>query len=156
MISDPAPLQTKTPLAAKRKRQQGFSVLEALAAIALIAAAFLPLLALQGQLARTVIATERAETRLAHKQSALNYLRVLNPTLQPQGTEVFGDAQLSWTARPISDEKPALGNGGEPGRFNIRLYEIDARITYADGRETTFSIRSMGWIPTAPVSIDAQ
>ncbi len=132
--------------------QAGFSLLEALVAVALIAAAFLPLLALQGQLARTVIAVERAETNVKDMTSALSYLRVMNPMKTPEGSEKIGDATLSWTARPVSDERPALDQGGAPGRFMLQLYDIEAEIIYEDGRRTAFTVRALGWRPTTPVS----
>ena len=132
--------------------QAGFSLLEALIAVALIAAALLPLLALQGQLTRTVLAVERAGTTAKDMTSALSFLRTLNPMRDPEGTEQLGDAILSWTARPASDERPALDQGGAPGRFMLQLYDIEATITYDDGRSVAFSVRALGWRPTEPIS----
>ncbi len=132
--------------------QAGFSLLEALVAVAIIAAALLPLLALQGQLTRTVLAVERAGAGAEDMTSALSYLRTLNPTMKPEGTEQLGGAVLSWTAQPVSEERPALDQGGGPGRFMMQLYDIDAAIAYDDGRRVEFSVRALGWRPTAPVS----
>ena len=132
--------------------QKGFSVLEALAAVALIALAFLPLLALQGQLTRTVIAVERAEAGVKNMKSALSYLRVINPAMKSEGEERIGDARLIWSARPASAERPALDQGGAPGRFVIQLYDIDAVLAYEDGRRAEFTVRAVGWRPTAPIS----
>ncbi len=131
--------------------QTGFSLLESLVAVTLIAAAFLPLLALQGQLTRTVVAIERAETNVKDMASALSYLRAMNPMKTPQGAEKIGDATLTWTARPVSDERPALDQGGAPGRFMLQLYDIDGALIYEDGRRADFTLRAMGWRPTAPI-----
>ena len=132
--------------------QAGFSLLEALIAVALIAAALLPLLALQGQLTRTVLAVERAGTSAKDMTSALSFLRTVNPMRDPKGTEQLGDAVLSWAARPVSDERPALDQGGTPGRFILQLYEIDATIAYDDGRRAEVTVRAVGWRPTDPFS----
>jgi len=132
--------------------QTGFSLLEALVAVALISAAFLPLLALQGQLSRTVVAMERAEDRVKNMTSALSYLRVVNPSLQNDGQQRIGDAQLTWAAQPISEERAVLDVSGSPGRFVARLYDIHATLAYEDGRQAAFTVRAMGWRPTAPVS----
>ncbi len=130
--------------------QSGFSLLESLVAVALIAAAFLPLLALQGQLTRTVVAIERAETNVKDMTSALSYFRVMNPAKTGEGSEKIGAATLSWTARPVSEERPALDQGGAPGRFLLQLYDIDAVLVYEDGRRAEFTVRALGWRPTAP------
>ena len=148
MSASPHPAKT----AQRKKAQAGFSVLEALAAVALIAAAFLPLLALQGQLTRTVVAIERAEASVSNMESALSYLRVVNPSLVDQGEAQVGDALLRWRARPISAEKTVLDQGGAPGRFAMRLYEIEATFLYSDGREADFTLTAIGWRPTAPFS----
>lgn len=136
--------------------QAGFSLLESLIAIALIAAALLPLLALQGQLTRTVLAVERAGTGAKDMTSALSFLRTLNPTRQPEGSEQLGDAVLSWTARPASEERPVLDQGGGSGRFMMQLYDVDASIAYDDGRRVDFTVRALGWRPTTPVSASIQ
>lgn len=135
-----------------RAAQSGFSLLESLVAVALIAAAFLPLLTLQGQLTRTVVALERAEANVKDMSSALSYLRVMNPSKTTEGTQPLGDATLSWRARPVSEERPALGQGGAPGRFMLQLFDIDAVIAYEDGRQAEFTVRALGWRATRPVS----
>lgn len=144
--------QPKRKASRTKKTQSGFSLLESLVAVALIAAAFLPLLTLQGQLTRTVVAIERAETNVKDMSSALSFLRVMNPSRTTEGTERLGDATLSWRARPVSDERPALDRGGAPGRFLLQLYDVDAVIAYEDGRRAEFTIRALGWRPKAPFS----
>ncbi|MEO0674994.1 MAG: hypothetical protein AAFY32_08320, partial [Pseudomonadota bacterium] len=74
--------------------QAGFSVLEAIVAVALIAAAFLPLLALQTQLTRTAIAIERAEANLLARNNALALLQAINPGMRPAGSEEMGAVRL--------------------------------------------------------------
>jgi len=147
------------PIRKQKKRRQpqaGFSLLESLVAVALIAAAMLPLLALQGQLTRTVVAIERAETNVKDMTSALSYLRSINVMMKPEGEEPIGAATLSWTTRPASAERIALDVGGGPGRFALQLYDVDAVITYPDGGQGAFTVRAMGWRPTAPFSVSIE
>lgn len=145
----PAPSERGAPAPAG---QTGFSVLEAIAAIALLAIAMMPLLALQGQLARSALAIERAELAARHERNALAFLEAVNPTLAPQGEEDLGEARLVWRSRPVSAEKPALNASNETGRFLMRLYDVEARIIDASGRERVFVIRRVGWRPVAPYS----
>ena len=125
-----------------RGNQNGFSVLEALVATALIAGAFLPLLILQGQLTRTAIAVEENEKRLRHEANALAYLEVLNPSLRPTGQEPLGEgAILVWEAELVEPMSPARDVSGAPGRFNIGLYNMNAQIRFADGRVLPVPVR---------------
>ncbi|MEM1193407.1 MAG: hypothetical protein AAGH42_08460 [Pseudomonadota bacterium] len=130
--------------------QAGFSVLEAIVAVALIAAAFLPLLALQTQLTRTAIAIERAEANLLARNNALALLQAINPGMRPAGSEEMGAVRLDWTAQALSPVQPARGPAGSPGRFNVALYEIKATLTFDNGREDIFTVRQVGWRATRP------
>ena len=137
--------------AARTTDQQGFSILEALVAIALIAGAFLPLLVLQGQLTRSAIAVERAEQSLQARNNAIAYLRTLNPTLRPVGEEDLGVATMAWTSTLIQPARTARSMTGETGRFDVSLYEVNVQLTFATGRVDSFSVRQVGWIATRPV-----
>ena len=139
-----------------RQEQQGFSLLETLVALALLSAALLPLLAFQGQLTRTVLAIERSEDTVKNMTSTLSYLRVINPSLVNEGQQQIGSAVITWTARPVSQERAVLDASGAPGRFVARLYDIDATLTYTDGRQTDFTIRKIGWRPVSPFSTTLQ
>lgn len=135
----------------ERAGQKGFSIMEALVAMALIAGAFLPLLVLQSQLIRTALAVERAEENLRVEANALALLKTVNPSLRPTGQEPLGnDVVLRWASQPLSTPTPARGNSGESGRFDIVLYDLSAEITLANGRTTGFTIRQVGWIATRP------
>ncbi len=136
----------------RRHPQAGFSVLEALVAVALIAVAFLPLLVLQGQLTRTAIGAERAEIALRAKQNALEYLKALNPSLRPEGSEPLGDTIMEWYAESISDTRPAVSMFGEKGRFDVTLYKVYVRLNYPDGRAEIFEVRRTGWIATRAIT----
>jgi len=137
-----------------RSRQQGFSIMEALVAIALIAGAFLPLLVLQGQLTRTSLAIERAEDVLRIEANALDYLRALNPGLRPTGQEdLGGGVRLTWQAQALTQPKPAISHSAEMGRFDVALYDLTAIMNWPDGRESRFTIRSLGWVAKQPTTL---
>lgn len=127
-------------------------MLEALAAITLIAVAFLPLLALQSQLARTALAVERAERVVTARKSALALLRVINPAVRTEGGDRAGEATLTWTAQPIGEVKPIIDENGAPSRFIAQLYRIEARLVFEDGQESVFTVDQIGWAAIRPAS----
>ncbi len=116
--SEPAPAVGPIgPPNAERGGSDGFSVLEALVAMAILAAAMLPLLALQGQFIRSVESFERADTRIAARQNAVAYLKTLNFTQVETGRVVQGDVVLRWTAEPALPTRRTRWPGGEVGRY---------------------------------------
>jgi len=125
--------------------QQGFSTLEAIVAVALIAVTFLPLLALQSQLIQTSISITRAEDTVVAMKSAAALLRVSNPMLRPEGTARVGNADMVWRAEALTPETPVLDVGGGQSRFVARMYRVKARLVFENGSEKEFEIDLMGW-----------
>ncbi len=126
----------------------GFSVLEAIIAIAILAIAFLPLLALQEQMARNTLSMERNQKVMAVKRSALAYVRAINPMRDPRGETNLGAAIMRWDAIPVSEERPVVKPGGVKGRFVVRLYDVEVTLEFEDLRAQTFSVQIMGWRAT--------
>ncbi|MEQ1619008.1 MAG: prepilin-type N-terminal cleavage/methylation domain-containing protein [Terricaulis sp.] len=126
----------------KREQQSGFSVIEALVAVAIIAVAILPLASLQGQVSRTAGRQQQAQLSLAAERSAMAALRDLNVMETPDGAlELGGDRVLRWQAHPISSA--AATNSGE---FSVALYAVQAQVADHRGREIAkFSVDQVGW-----------
>ena len=153
MGADGTALQRRRSAAAGvRGGQAGFSVLEAIVAVALVAAAFLPLLLLQGRVAETAIAIERTEARVRSMDAALAYLATVNPSMRPTGEEPIGDATLSWTATPIQPAAPVRGLTGEASRYDATLFRVRASLGQPDGRRHDFEIDLLGWVARTPHS----
>ena len=120
-------------------------MLEAIIAIAILAIAFLPLLALQEQMTRTTISLERNAQFMEAKRSALAYVRSLNPMRDPRGDLDLGSAIMHWTSTPISQERPVRGKAGEEGRFIVALYNVEVTLTFDTQRTQVFSVHATGW-----------
>jgi len=135
--------------------ESGFSVLEALVAMAVLAAALIPLLALQGQFLRTTESLERVERRLAVQDLALAHVKTLNLDEYPDGQISTPYGALTWTSRPAAGPAPARGTGGFPARYTATLYAVD--VTLSPGPEQSqkpierFTLQALGWSPTASV-----
>ncbi len=138
----------------KTHKSAGFSVVEVLVAVAIFAAAFMPLLALQSQLTQTAIATERLSESLGYRDAALAYLSTINPMRADQGDLDLGAAQLQWKASPVSDVRPIYLNGGDASDFSAQLFRVEATIILESGREDTFSVQKMGWTGGAIDSVN--
>ena len=122
---------------------RGFSVIEALAAIALLSIAMLPLFELQRTLSQSAIRLEQATADLDAQQSALSLISALNPMEMPEGEENLGAWTVSWTSELITGEAPADGYAGS-SNFAVNLYDVTVQVRRAD-RTREFTVRKLGW-----------
>jgi general secretion pathway protein I len=136
----------------KPSKDAGFSVLEALIAMAVLAAALLPILELQGQMARTALSIERADANIAAQQNALGFLKTVNFQQHKTGELDIGNAVLRWSANPVHAEALTRHVNGDGGRYVMSLYTVDARLAFNDGHEYQFTVEGLGWEPQWPIS----
>ena len=127
--------------------EMGFSVLEALVAMAVLAAAMLPILALQSQFVRSVAVMERTETRLSADAAIRAHIRSVNLTERPRGDLVMPGATRRWSAEPAHNPRLTRGKGGERARFEVTLYDVSVRVDYVAGHQEYLVMSALGWKP---------
>lgn len=125
------------------KARAGFSVVEVLAAIALIAVAMIPLYQLQRALADAAFRLEQSAAALEAKENALAWLETVNPQLQPDGEIMIGGWLVRWQARPVATVPIARGYLGE-SIHSVGLYDVEVRME-RNGRSDSFTVRKIGW-----------
>jgi general secretion pathway protein I len=125
-----------------RGAQAGFSVIEALVAVAIIAIALLPLAALQGQVSRAAAQQQTLQLRLAAERNALAVLKEVNPMREGEGVRDLGGGRtLRWTAVPISETAPNRAGG-----FEVALYRLEVQIADANGAAVSMlTLDQVGW-----------
>lgn len=132
--------------------EAGFSALEALVAVAIVAIALLPLVAIQGDTARQAAAIVRTEGRLAYREAALERVSVLNPMVQPEGAEPLGEAQLVWTAIPVTEVRVLGMTPGISSRFEAAVFSVEMRIELPSGDQDSFSVHRLGTRAVRPMA----
>lgn len=133
----------------RRRAQSGFSVIEALVAVAIVAIALLPLAQLQGQASRTAAQQQMLQQRLSAERSALALMRDLNVMDMATGVRSLGGGiTMAWSARPISETANTTRGG-----FAVRLYSVRVTLRDAAGKTLSeFDIEQVGWRPLASAS----
>lgn len=126
----------------------GFSVLEALVAIAILAAALLPLLELQSQFARTAAAIERTEQRITLEEMALAHISALNIDQTREGSIMTPQGQIIWASKPAVESRFARGNAGSRARYLMTLYDIEVILRLKSGAQEQMTLQALGWRPT--------
>ena len=128
-------------------RERGFSVLEAMIAMAILAAAMLPLLSLQGQFIKSVESFERVNIRIEMRENAMAILRTKNFTYFPKGQADIGDVHMQWEASRVEAARRTKYAEDNEARFQVSLYDVHVRIVQKDGSEEKFIVRGLGWHP---------
>jgi prepilin-type N-terminal cleavage/methylation domain-containing protein len=121
----------------------GFTLIEMLVTIAVIAVGLVPIVEMQGRIARFHAKQIEMAERLTAERTALALLRDMNPTINPKGTATIGVASsMTWQATPISAPIRSLRFLGGQGQFYIVLYRLDVSI---DHPKHQFSVERIGW-----------
>ena len=129
---------TKTP-------QAGFSLLEAIVAMVIMATG---LLALYAWLSTNTFALTRVQAQasaLRDKRAALALIETVNPLLEPSGSRQLEDMQISWTATPIVQRQSGRTRAGMPGLFEVALFSLDVQVRRNRLAVEHFSVRRAGW-----------
>lgn len=125
-------------------RESGFSTLEVIAAVAIIAIALIPIATLQTQIARSQVRLAEAHAESTDVHNAMALLRDVNPMLTPEGQRRLDDnTTLTWTSAPVSSLRQSVN----PAGFELQLYRVTGAIRDGDTSVTTVQIDLIGWRP---------
>jgi general secretion pathway protein I len=135
----------------KRYRDnRGFTLLEAMTAMALVATTGMALFAwintsLEGM--TRIAAHEKQQHALA---TAMEYIQCINPMDQPEGTTVLGSWTIAWQATLVEPVKRGAGYPGGTSPFRLGLYVMQVSI-FKDQTVTNtdpvaqFALRQVGF-----------
>lgn len=136
--------------------QQGFSLLEAIVALTIMATC---LLALYGWLFTITFSINRVRDNalaLQDARAAMALIETINPMAQPDGTREIATLQVHWKARPLTDRRVGMSRAGTPTQFDFRLYEVNVEVSRNNSLITDFDVRRTGWEIARPILPDDQ
>lgn len=133
-----------------RCHSAGFTVLEVLVAVTILAVGMIPLLALQQRSIGAVAAVERAQARARMDQTVLAYIEGVNMARRPGGEARIDGATVRWQARPVSDARAVTTLTGAAGRFRLTLFRVEVTVSPADSGSRRWTVDQLGWQPTNP------
>ena len=124
---------------------RGFSLLEAIVALALIGLAGSALFA---WLDSTLISASRV--REVNSEAllvlvALPLVEQVNPMQSPEGKFEAAALTVRWKSRPLGDLRDSAPPGENEGLFRMGLYELDVVATGPHDGEAHFVLRRVGW-----------
>jgi len=143
-------------MSARAEAEAGFTLLEAIVALALVAAAVLPLYAFFSRSLDGLYRTAEANRESQASLTAIAFLSGLNPMERPTGEDVLGPMRLRWRSREVVPTTDAIGYPRGLGLYQVALYEVTGEILEAGRVRSTVAIRLVGYrrmremLPFAP------
>jgi general secretion pathway protein I len=118
--------------------QLGFTLLEAIVALVLIASTGMALLNWINTNLTTLQHVQAAQQRNDATRNAVAFIETVNPIEQPHGEELVGMYKLTWKAREIE----LLGN---TIMYQVGLYDMDVIVSLDDILVAKFTVRQIGF-----------
>jgi general secretion pathway protein I len=115
-------------LANRRNEQGGFSLLEAIVAMVLIASLGASLFSWLANSQASLHRVEEAQAEQSARLNILEYCKALNPTTQESGEHDFGAYRISWRSETILPLQDGIGYPGGRGLYEIGLYKLDIKV----------------------------
>ncbi|QYF86433.1 prepilin-type N-terminal cleavage/methylation domain-containing protein [Brevundimonas sp. PAMC22021] len=130
-----------------RRAREGFSLIEALIALAIAAMTLTAIFELQQQMIRGQRRAADAMEQVAAQENALALTRDLNPLEQPEGTlELPEGDTIRWSSEPQTELRTNAGFPTGDGLFQVQLFTVTVEIDRRNGRSPApLVFDRMGW-----------
>lgn len=136
------------------RNQGGFSLLEAIVAMTIMATS---LLALYAWLATNTVSINRADSAirsLEDSRSALAVVETINPMAEPSGSRLIRPLEVRWKSKPLTDVRHGMSVSGMATQFDFQLFQMEVEV-FRDGKQVRdFTLRRAGWKAARPISLD--
>lgn len=132
-------------MTAQRASQAGFSLLEAIVALTILATAGLALFAAMNQSVQMAQRVETARVADSAVRNAMAWMETVNPSLTPEGEQRFGDVSLRWRSELLEPARDAMTGHLQAGLFEVGLYQVTLELSLDDRPLTTAQMRRVGY-----------
>lgn len=128
-----------------RSSALGFTLLEAIVALAILAAGSLAIHAAINGALRSLDRAEAAARIDSAADNALSMLEHINPMMQPTGVVETAGLEVHWAATLVAGPTDALTTYYRPGLYQVALYDVEVELRGERGVDYRFVVRRAGW-----------
>jgi len=126
-------------------RQQGFTLLEAIVALVLIATTGIALFDWINTNLISLRHIQQSQQRHEATRNALAFMETVNPYKNPQNEQTIGIYKISWEAQEVKTQKDDTSILKRMGIFEVGLYETEVTVMVKDTLLTRFTLRQVGY-----------
>ena len=133
----------------RRPLARGFTLMEVVVALMILATSGLMLFAWINQNLETASRLRDAQARAQLQIEGVAWLGLVNPTVEPQGERHQADLHLSWTSVLVEPPRNEFDfGGGLVSRWELGLYRVQATLKKGDsGPSVQWEQVLAGWRP---------
>lgn len=130
-----------------KTRRPGFSLLEAIVALAILGGTILPLLALLGESLDRLHRADDSSQKLLVMGDVLEVVKIVNPAQQKEGEMDLGDVRIKWTSDLLIEKANNAGALISLGNYRVGYYKMVVTADHPDGREWfTLDLKKIGHV----------
>lgn len=130
---------------APERASAGFSLLEAIVSMAIVATVGLALFAAMSQSVQMLGRAERARAGDSALRNAVAWIQAVNPSERPQGEELLGEVTLRWSSRLVEPVRDAVTGSNVPGLYEVGLYDVRLELSRDGQPLAEETIRRVGY-----------
>lgn len=135
-------------------RQLGFSLLEAIVAMTIMATSLLALYAWLSTSTFALNRTQASALSLQDARTAKAVIEIINPMLEPAGTRQLPPLELRWKSQPLTERRKGMSRAGTQTQFDFQMYELEVEVLRDQKTVREFNVRKTGWEAARPINID--
>jgi general secretion pathway protein I len=130
----------------RHQRQHGFTLMEAIVALVLIATTGMALFSWVNSNILTLQRVQAVNAQEAATVNALQYLHNVNPMATPEGKATLGAYTLNWTSEQLAEPRDTAGYPTGNGLYQIAIYQMRAQLKMLDGKDWfDFKVQQVGY-----------
>lgn len=128
------------------RREGGFSLLEMIAALTILAIGSVVLFSWLAQTMGHLSRFENQEKASLARLQAVDYLATVNPMRTPDGKQAFERFTMEWKSEALRELRDTVSPSGGLGLYQIQLYDVKVDVNDRGGRSWfRFSLKLVGY-----------